>query len=62
MDQHLSALATQHLETKFLKIDAEKAPFFSTKLNVQVIRALSLLPPFLAPLTCSILTPGCFIN
>jgi len=37
MDQHLSALATQHLETKFLKIDAEKAPFFSTKLNVQVL-------------------------
>lgn len=31
MDHHLSKLAPRHIETKFVKIDAEKAPFFVEK-------------------------------
>lgn len=37
MDMHLARLAPQHIECKFAKINAEKAPFFVTKLGVQVI-------------------------
>jgi len=37
MDKHLAILAHAHLETLFLKIDAEKAPFFCEKLNVRVL-------------------------
>ena len=34
MDQHLSIVARQHVETLFMKIDAEKAPFLTAKLKV----------------------------
>lgn len=34
MDQHLQVIARDHLETMFIKIDAEKAPFLTTKLKV----------------------------
>lgn len=34
MDMRLGELAPRHLETKFLRIDAEKAPFFVQKLQV----------------------------
>lgn len=34
MDKHLALLAPQHVEAKFIKIDAEKAPFFVGKLQV----------------------------
>ena len=36
MDMRLGELAPRHLETKFLRIDAEKAPFFVQKLQVCV--------------------------
>lgn len=39
MDQHLSKLAKQHVETLFVKIDAEKASFLTTKLKVRAPRA-----------------------
>eukprot|EP01038_Epipyxis_sp_PR26KG_P009051 gene9051-12206_t len=35
MDHHLLMLAKQHIETKFIKIDAEKTPFFVEKLRVR---------------------------
>lgn len=35
MDMRLGELAPRHLETKFLRIDAEKAPFFVQKLQVR---------------------------
>jgi len=38
MDKHLEILAHNHPETLFLKINAEKAPFFCAKLDV-VVRA-----------------------
>mmetsp|Transcript_63735 Transcript_63735/g.128062 ORF Transcript_63735/g.128062 Transcript_63735/m.128062 type:complete len:355 (+) Transcript_63735:65-1129(+) len=37
MDKHLRILAHNHLETLFLVINAEKAPFFCAKLQVQVL-------------------------
>lgn len=37
MDMRLGELAPRHLETKFLRIDAEKAPFFVQKLQVCVV-------------------------
>jgi hypothetical protein len=37
MDKHLRILAHNHLETLFLIINAEKAPFFCQKLQVQVL-------------------------
>lgn len=35
MDMRLGELAPRHLETKFLRIDAEKAPFFVQKLQAR---------------------------
>lgn len=32
IDMHLKAIAMKHTETKFARIDAEKCPFFVTKL------------------------------
>lgn len=37
MNQRLSQLAPRHLDTKFVKIHAPDAPFFVTKLKVQVL-------------------------
>ncbi|CAB0014889.1 unnamed protein product [Nesidiocoris tenuis] len=37
MDHHLKILAPQHLEAKFVKLDAEKAPFLTSRLNIRVI-------------------------
>lgn len=34
MDMHLSKIAVNHGETKFVKLDAEKAPFFIKKLGI----------------------------
>ena len=40
MDMHLLKLAKRHIETKFIKIDAEKAPFFVSKLSVRTMPTL----------------------
>nr|CCA23852.1 thioredoxinlike protein putative [Albugo laibachii Nc14]CCA24036.1 thioredoxinlike protein putative [Albugo laibachii Nc14] len=40
MDKHLLQLSPQYVECKFLKIDAEKAPFFVERLNVRVLPTL----------------------
>ena len=37
IDHHLRILAAQHLECRFVRIDAEKTPFFVDKLKVQVL-------------------------
>ena len=37
MDMHLERIAKQHTETKFTRIDAEKCPFFVTKLQIQML-------------------------
>jgi len=40
MDYHLRIIAEEHMEAKFLRIDAAKSPFFVSKLKVRVIPAL----------------------
>lgn len=42
MDKHLKALAPQHMNTKFIKLDAENAPFFVTKLGVKTLPCVIL--------------------
>ncbi|GLT82743.1 hypothetical protein SLE2022_010940 [Rubroshorea leprosula] len=37
MDKHLKALAPKHPDTKFIKLDAENAPFFVAKLAVKTL-------------------------
>lgn len=37
MDKHLRGLALQHLETKFIRVDAERCPFFVAKLAIKVL-------------------------
>ncbi|XP_010928621.1 thioredoxin domain-containing protein 9 homolog [Elaeis guineensis] len=43
MDKHLNILAKQHLETRFLKIHAEKSPFLTDKLRIVVLPTLALV-------------------
>ncbi|CAI5533407.1 unnamed protein product [Closterium sp. Naga37s-1] len=42
VDKHLAILAPKHLEAKFLKIDAEKCPFFVSRLNIKVLPCMIL--------------------
>ncbi|CAB9526647.1 Thioredoxin domain-containing protein 9 [Seminavis robusta] len=37
MDHHLQRMARAHVTCKFLRIDAEKAPFFISKLNIRTL-------------------------
>lgn len=43
MDKHLQQLATAHVETKFVKINAEKAPFLTERLKVWMLPTLALV-------------------
>ncbi|KAL8541527.1 hypothetical protein ACS0TY_002701 [Phlomoides rotata] len=43
MDKHLSILAKQHIETRFVKINAEKSPYLSEKLRIVVLPTLALV-------------------
>lgn len=43
LDKHLAILAKKHVETKFLKLNVEKAPFLSERLRIKVIPTLALL-------------------
>jgi thiol-disulfide isomerase/thioredoxin len=40
MDHHLKIVATQHTTCKFLRIDAQKTPFFVSKLQVRTLPTL----------------------
>lgn len=40
MDHHLRIIASKHLSCKFLRMDAEKAPFFIHKLQVKTLPTL----------------------
>ena len=40
VDEHLKRICPEHIEALFIKINAEKAPFFITKLKVQVLPTL----------------------
>ncbi|GAV73738.1 Thioredoxin domain-containing protein [Cephalotus follicularis] len=43
MDKHLSILAKQHIETRFVKMHAEKSPFLAEKLKITVLPTLVLV-------------------
>ncbi|CAN4114620.1 unnamed protein product [Withania somnifera] len=43
MDKHLSVLAKQHVETRFVKINAEKSPYLAEKLRIVVLPTLALI-------------------
>ncbi|KAL2925016.1 Thioredoxin domain-containing protein 9-like protein [Bienertia sinuspersici] len=43
MDKHLSILAKQHIETRFVKIHAEKSPFLAEKLKIVVLPTLAAI-------------------
>lgn len=36
MDKHLKLIAAEHPETLFVKINADKTPFFTVKLSIKV--------------------------
>lgn len=40
IDRHLTALAAKHIETRFIKIDAEKCPFLAERLSIVLIPTL----------------------
>ena len=40
LDEHIKKIANEHPETLFIRINAEKTPFFTTKLNVRVLPTL----------------------
>ncbi|XP_024013579.1 thioredoxin domain-containing protein PLP3A [Eutrema salsugineum] len=42
MDKHLKTLAPRHVDTKFIKMDAENAPFFVTKLAIKTLPCVLL--------------------
>lgn len=39
----MSVLAKQHMETRFVKIQAEKSPFLAEKLKIMVLPTLALI-------------------
>lgn len=42
VDKHLDLLAKKHIETKFCKLDVEKAPFLCERLKIRVIPTIIL--------------------
>ena len=42
IDKHLGIIAKEHRETLFVKINVEKTPFFTEKLNVRVLPTIIL--------------------
>ncbi|XP_057786766.1 thioredoxin domain-containing protein PLP3B [Salvia miltiorrhiza] len=42
MDKHLKSLAPRHFTTKFVKLDAENAPFFVAKLGIKTLPCVIL--------------------
>ncbi|KAM1687068.1 hypothetical protein FF2_034501 [Malus domestica] len=43
VDKHLSILAKQHMETHFVRINAEKSPFLAEKLKIVVLPTIALI-------------------
>ncbi|CAK8683525.1 thioredoxin domain-containing protein 9-like [Clavelina lepadiformis] len=43
LDSHISTLAQKHMETKFIKLDVEKAPFLTQRLGIRVIPTMGLI-------------------
>eukprot|EP01138_Halocafeteria_seosinensis_P013662 gb/GECG01013953.1/.p1 GENE.gb/GECG01013953.1/~~gb/GECG01013953.1/.p1 ORF type:complete len:215 (+),score=54.98 gb/GECG01013953.1/:1-645(+) len=43
LDGHLEKLARQHIETKFIKVNAEKSPYLAEKLNIWCLPTMVLV-------------------
>ena len=43
MDKHLATLARKHIETKFVRVDAEKSPFIAERLKIWMLPTLVLI-------------------
>ncbi|CAH0730826.1 unnamed protein product, partial [Brenthis ino] len=43
VDMHLKLLAKKHVETRFVKLDAERAPFLTGRLKIRVIPTIGLV-------------------
>ncbi|XP_074650868.1 thioredoxin domain-containing protein 9-like [Tubulanus polymorphus] len=43
VDKHLTSLAVKHLETKFIKIDAEKSQFLTKRLKITMMPTIALI-------------------
>eukprot|EP00775_Hariotina_reticulata_P013574 gene13574-13699_t len=43
VDKHLAILCKQHLETKFIKLNAEKAPYLTDKLKIWMLPTIALI-------------------
>ncbi|CAF0951291.1 unnamed protein product [Didymodactylos carnosus] len=43
IDKHLEILTKKHIETKFVKLNVERAPFLCERLNIKVLPTLALL-------------------
>mmetsp|Transcript_2404 Transcript_2404/g.4034 ORF Transcript_2404/g.4034 Transcript_2404/m.4034 type:complete len:211 (+) Transcript_2404:130-762(+) len=43
MDKHMAILSKRHIETKFIKINAEKSPFLTEKLKIWMLPTLALI-------------------
>ncbi|KAK5860840.1 hypothetical protein PBY51_022294 [Eleginops maclovinus] len=43
VDKHLTILAKKHVETKFIKLNVDKAPFLTERLRIKIIPTLALL-------------------
>lgn len=43
MDKHIALLTKRHIETKFMKINAEKSPFLTERLKIWMLPTLALI-------------------
>ncbi len=43
VDKHLALLAPKHLETKFIKLDVERAPFLCDKLHIRILPTIAVV-------------------
>jgi len=43
VDKHLALLAPRHLECRFIKLDVERAPFLTKRLNIRVLPTICIV-------------------
>jgi hypothetical protein len=43
VDKHLETLARKHIETKFVKLNVDRAPFITERLNIKTLPTIALL-------------------
>lgn len=43
MDKHLQLLAPKHVETRFIKLDVERAPFLCDRLKIRVLPTIAVV-------------------